>query len=149
MWFFSLKYFIACSDKRFLHQQRKYSRVLGKLAILKFSLRWLLLKNINSLKNVFRLWHAKCSHVKVWLYTLYRLTNTLFKSKIHDHQSRLVFCTWDLSQQEFVQRNWVCEQKCSWYKHYLWTNVSRVRWNIFTKWKVQMLVIQLLDEEQN
>ena len=28
-----------------------------------------------------------------------------FKSKMHNHQVRQVFRTWDLNQQEFVQRN--------------------------------------------
>ena len=37
-----------------------------------------------------------------------------FKSKIHNDQVRQVFRTWDLNQQEFVQRNWECEQQCSW-----------------------------------
>ena len=39
---------------------------------------------------------------------------TRFKSIIYNHQVRQVFCTWDLNQQEFVQRNWECEQQCSW-----------------------------------
>ena len=32
---------------------------------------------------------------------------------MHNHQVRQVFRTWDLNQQEFVQRNWECEQQCS------------------------------------
>ena len=38
---------------------------------------------------------------------IYTHTHTRFKSKskIHNHQVRQVLCTWDLNQQEFVQRN--------------------------------------------
>ena len=32
-------------------------------------------------------------------------TYTCFTSKMHNHQVRQVFGTWDLNQQEFVQRN--------------------------------------------
>ena len=34
----------------------------------------------------------------------------MFKNKIHSNQLRQAFRTWDLNQQEFVQRNWECEQ---------------------------------------
>ena len=52
---------------------------------------------------------------KVYIY-IYNIitTYTRFKSKIHDHQVRQVFRTWDLNQQEFVQRDCDCEQQCSW-----------------------------------
>ena len=41
-------------------------------------------------------------------------TYTRFKNKIHNHQVRQVFRTWDIKQKEFVQRNCECEQQCTW-----------------------------------
>ena len=37
-----------------------------------------------------------------------------FKSKIHNNQVRQLYCTWDLNQHEFAQKNWECKQQYSW-----------------------------------
>ena len=42
-----------------------------------------------------------CLYVYIYITSTY----TRFKSKIYNHQVRQVFRTWDLNQQEFVQRN--------------------------------------------
>ena len=41
------------------------------------------------------------SHLFLYISSAY----TRFRSKIHNYQMRQLFCTWDLNQQEFVEKN--------------------------------------------
>ena len=47
-------------------------------------------------------------YIYIYKYIYITSTYTRFKSKIHNHQVRQVFRTWDLNQQEFIQRNRGC-----------------------------------------
>ena len=45
-------------------------------------------------------------YIYIYIYIHISSTYTRFKSKIHNNQVRQVFRTWDLNQQEFINRNW-------------------------------------------
>ena len=100
--FYLMNHFMALEHHKNVFFYESFDNIMSIVKIYIDS--WKIWYNWSTTKNHL-LQHYNTS-VQFFFFFFITSTYTRFKSKIYNHQLRQVFRTWNLKQQEFVQRNW-------------------------------------------